>query len=144
MNIKTIQSMEAIWPTFPESLVSVQKMDRQDVISAVTEILETVRRDGDKALCDYTRRFDNACVKPEDLRVTEEEIDRAMAAVDPELILVKQKAKANIFEFHKAQVTPRSRWTAAAALASPCWCGRCRQSVSMCRAGRPCSRPPSS
>jgi histidinol dehydrogenase len=106
MNIKTIQSDGRDLADLSRKLGLRAKMDRQDVISTVTAIIETVRKEGDEALCDYASRFDKATLKPEDLRVTEEEIDKAMAMVDPKLILVMQKAKANIFEFHKAQVTP--------------------------------------
>ena len=106
MNIKTIKSNGSDLTDLSRKLGLRAKMDQQDVIAVVTGIIDKVRTDGDEALCAYTSRFDKACLKPEDLRVTEEEIDRAMAVLDPKLILILQKAKANILEFHKAQVTP--------------------------------------
>jgi histidinol dehydrogenase len=38
--------------------------------------------------------------------VSEEEIDSAMASVDPALLDILNKAKVNIMAFHKAQITP--------------------------------------
>jgi histidinol dehydrogenase len=42
----------------------------------VADILAAVRRDGDKALCAYTEKFDRLALTPATLRVTEAEIDR--------------------------------------------------------------------
>ena len=43
----------------------------------VTEIVNTVRAEGDKALFAYTERFDRAKITAENTRVTEEEIQKA-------------------------------------------------------------------
>ena len=67
----------------------------------VADIIATVRRDGDKALFDYTARFDKAALS--ELRVSAEEIDEALAAVEPEFVAILQKAAANIRKFHEAQ-----------------------------------------
>ena len=72
------------------------------VEDVVKTILETVRQEGDKALYDYTRRFDR--VELTSLAVTPEEIEAACAAVDPELIAVMEEAAENIRAFHRRQV----------------------------------------
>ena len=43
----------------------------------VLEILDAVRKEKDKALFDYTEKFDHAKIDAETLRVTEEEIEEA-------------------------------------------------------------------
>ena len=89
---------------------------RETPISRVEEpvaaILADVKRRGDEAVLEYTRRFDRCEIDA--LAVTEAEIEEAFAAVEPEFLEVLNKAAANIREFHTAQVrqslvlTPRS------------------------------------
>ena len=68
----------------------------------VAEIIENVRKDGDKALLAYTEKFDRA--KLTSLQVTAEEMEEALQSVEPEFLEVLQKAAANIRRFHQAQV----------------------------------------
>ena len=89
---------------------------RETPISRVEEpvasILADVKKRGDEAVLEYTARFDRCQL--DSLAVTAEEIEEAMAQVEPEFLEVLQKAAANIREFHTAQVrqslvlTPRS------------------------------------
>lgn len=67
----------------------------------VADIIANVRENGDKALFEYTLRFDKAVLG--DLRVSREEIDEAVAAVDPDFIRILNKAAENIRRFHTAQ-----------------------------------------
>lgn len=67
----------------------------------VADIIAAVRAQGDKALFDYTARFDKAQLS--DLRVSAEEIAEALDAVEPEFVAILQKAAANIRKFHEAQ-----------------------------------------
>ena len=67
----------------------------------VADIIANVRKNGDKALYEYTARFDKAELTS--MQVTPEEIDEAVAAVEPEFITILKKAAANIRRFHEAQ-----------------------------------------
>ena len=73
----------------------------QDVLSDVGEILMQVESTGDKALFQYTERFDGA--KLDDLLVSEEEMEAAYEAVDDQLLEALAFAGRNIFAFHSAQ-----------------------------------------
>ena len=73
-----------------------------DVSGIVTEIIENVKTNGDKALFAYCEKFDKATLSA--LEVTEEEIDAAFSKVDPALIEILKEAKENIYNFHKHQV----------------------------------------
>ena len=70
----------------------------------VTEIVNTVRAEGDKALFDYTERFDRAKITVENIRVTEYELKTAYEEVDPELLSVIRKALVNIRSYHEKQL----------------------------------------
>ena len=73
-----------------------------NVTDTVAEILSTVRREGDAALFRYTARFDKADLTS--LAVTAEEIEEAVAAVEPRFLEILEKAAANIRKFHQQQV----------------------------------------
>ena len=69
----------------------------------VLEILDAVRKEKDKALFDYTEKFDHAKIDAETLCVTEEEIEEAYRLVDPDLIRIIRKALENIRAYHEKQ-----------------------------------------
>ncbi len=73
-----------------------------DVAGTVSEIIKNVRENGDKALLDYTEKFDK--VRPETLAVSEEEIEEAVRKVDPEFLEILKEAAENIKKFHQKQV----------------------------------------
>ena len=73
-----------------------------NVADIVTEIITNVRKNGDKALLEYCEKFDRA--KLTTLQVTKEEIDEAVASVDPDFLRILQRAAANIRKFHSKQV----------------------------------------
>ena len=73
-----------------------------DVSAIVTDIIENVKARGDEALYEYCERFDGA--KLSSLAVTAEEIEDAVAAVEPKFIEILEKAAANIRAFHQKQV----------------------------------------
>ena len=73
-----------------------------NVADIVTEIITNVRKNGDKALIEYCEKFDKA--KLTTLQVTKEEIDEAVASVDPDFLRILQRAAANIRKFHSKQV----------------------------------------
>ena len=73
-----------------------------NVEAVVTEIIEKVKAEGDKALYEYSERFDKA--KLESLIVTPEEIDEATALVEPKFLEILRKAAENIRLYHEKQV----------------------------------------
>ena len=73
----------------------------EDVSVVVAEILARVRAEGDKALYDYAERFDK--VRLASLRVTEEEIEAAIASVDADFVRILETSAANIREYHEKQ-----------------------------------------
>lgn len=72
--------------------------------SSVQEILENVKRDRDKALFGYTKKFDGADISKDNILVTEKEIQEAYEQVDEQLIDVIRKSMKNIRAFHRKQL----------------------------------------
>ncbi|MDD7718920.1 MAG: histidinol dehydrogenase [Eubacteriaceae bacterium] len=79
---------------------------REDTFSGVTEIvtdiIDNVIKNGDKALYEYCEKFDKA--KLTSLEVSEEEFEEAFQAVDDEFLSIIEEAADNIREYHRHQV----------------------------------------
>jgi histidinol dehydrogenase len=73
----------------------------QDVLPSVNEILTEVASKGDRALLEYTEKFDGARLQT--LRVPKEEINAAYEAVNQGLLESLSQAAENILAFHEAQ-----------------------------------------
>ena len=72
-----------------------------NVEAVVAEIIATVRAEGDAALYRYCEKFDGA--KLSALAVSAEEIEEAVAAVEPRFLAILERAAANIRTFHEKQ-----------------------------------------
>ena len=73
------------------------------ILSTVEEILADVRERGDKALCEYTERFDRLKLDASTLEVSAAEIDQALAAVDRDTLATLELAADRIASFHRRQ-----------------------------------------
>ena len=73
-----------------------------NVEAVVSEIIDNVRKNGDKALFEYCEKFDKA--KLDSLLVSEAEIKEAVDSVEPKFLDILKSAAENIREYHKNQV----------------------------------------
>lgn len=71
--------------------------------AAVNDILADIKENGDKALFDYTKKFDKADINESNVIVTQAEIEKAYTQVDAGLIDVIKKAIVNIRSYHEKQ-----------------------------------------
>ena len=86
----------------PNSEIFARENISANVEDIVADIIADVRKNGDKALFAYSKKFDKAELTS--LEVTKEEIDEALNIVDPEFISVMTEAAQNIRAFHEKQV----------------------------------------
>ena len=70
----------------------------------VNDIISDVRINKDKAVFEYTAKFDKWPVDASSIRVSPEEIEEAYSSFDPELIEVMRKSAANIRTYHEKQL----------------------------------------
>ena len=74
----------------------------KNVVPIVSEIIENVAQNGDKAVKEYTVKFDGKA--PEKVEITSDEIDSLIEKCDSDYLETIKKAAANIADFHKRQV----------------------------------------
>ncbi|HUU30229.1 MAG TPA: histidinol dehydrogenase [archaeon] len=78
--------------------------DLDRVTAEVSEIIRRVRKEGDRALVEFTRRFDKVSLAPERFRVTDQEIDRAESSLDTGLKKALSSAYKRICDYHGRQL----------------------------------------
>ncbi len=86
----------------PDQILNRDLRAEQDVEEVVDAIIADVRARGDAALRDYARRFDGA--RLEELEVSAQEMDQALADADPYFLDTLRMAAANIEAFHRRQL----------------------------------------
>ena len=73
-----------------------------EIEKIVSDIIEDVKANGDKAILAYAKKFDKCDL--ETVEVSKEEIDAAFAAIDDDYIDILKEAAGNIRHFHERQV----------------------------------------
>ena len=86
------------------------KIENSAIFGEVAKIIRDVKERGDRALVDYTRKFDCADFSEEKLRVSEREIKNAYKKLKKREINALRKAAENIKAFHKEQIG-RREWS---------------------------------
>ena len=101
--IAAVQNWQTMSPAERNKVLERPAMSRNPIIAAqASEIISEVRRNGDRALIEYTQRFDRC--KPESLRVSEDEF---LLAEEILPITIKQAvdvAIRNVRAVHLAQI----------------------------------------
>ncbi len=87
---------------FIELLKKRAQNSDKNVVPVVSEIIDNVRENGDKAVRKYTIKFDGQA--PENAEISMSEIDSIIAKCDEKYLDTVKKAAQNIADFHKRQV----------------------------------------
>ena len=91
-----------------ENLLKIRK-EATEVSATIEEIINDVKRRGDIAIIEYSKRFDGIDFStPEEFRVPREEIVNSLKVVDREFISSVEKAIENIREFYLKMPRPQN------------------------------------
>lgn len=101
--MKIIELNERSKKNIMEDLLRRSPNQYEAYADTVAEIINDVRKDGDKALFSYTKKFDHVDINMNNIRVTDKEIEEAYNDIEPEVIEVIRKAKKNIEDYHNKQ-----------------------------------------
>ena len=86
-----------------DEIIKRPSVNYENLLALVSEVFDEIQKVGDKAIFDYTRRFDQ--IEIENLNVTKNEISQANKSVPKKLKKAIKQAKKNIEIFHKSQKT---------------------------------------
>lgn len=85
-----------------EELVKRPVLKKDKLTETVAQIFDKVAESGDRALIEFSKKFDNAEVL--NIKVSQQEIDEAGELISKELQQAIQQAKENIEKFHRSQI----------------------------------------
>jgi len=83
--------------------ISRDSQDDPQVREVAETVVEDVRKNGDSALFAYTKKFDGADINANTVKVSEAEIQEALAAIPDELKAVIKRAAHRIRDYHQRQ-----------------------------------------
>lgn len=110
-----MQQLSTTDPNFPRKFARVIDARREtdsDVAGAVQDILRTVRSNGDKALAQYTQRFDGYTLAEDgDWVITKEACKAAYDALENKQREALEFAAARIRSYHEAQLPENRDYT---------------------------------
>jgi len=137
-----LDAREAAFPRAFASLLGLKREIAEDVDETVKGIISDVVRRGDEALIDCTRRFDALDLTVDRLRVSEAEIDAALAACNANVLEPLRLAKQRIEAYHRPQ-KPEDRLSTDAAGVTLGWRWTALDSVGLYVPGGTASYPSS-
>ena len=79
------------------------QLQNEEISRSVKEIVRRVREEGDRALFEYSEKFDHVRLTPETVQVTRQEIDAAYAKASPDWLEAMKEAVRRITAFHEKQ-----------------------------------------
>ncbi len=78
--------------------------DLEAATASAKKIMEDIRRRGDAALIEYTKKFDDFTLTEKNIRVSKKEITQATKKIDPQLLSSLKRAHKNITKVHREQM----------------------------------------
>ena len=83
-----------------QTLLKRSTNDFGDIEKTVDEIIQNVRRSGDRAIFDYALKFDGCRLDESSFMVDESEIEEGAKLIDSALYQVMGRAASNIRDYH--------------------------------------------
>jgi histidinol dehydrogenase len=101
--MKIIDSQQKDIITELKRIINRGETATEEVAAIVKEVVESVRKQGDPAVIEYTEKFDRVSLTLKDIRVSLEEIKDAYTRVDKKKVDALRLAAQNIRAFHEKQ-----------------------------------------
>ena len=85
------------------------ELDITEQMKIAKEVSDDIRKRGDEAVLEYTKKFDRVELTADTMKVTPEEIERGYENCDAETRAAIEYAYKNIYDFHEKQL-PEEMW----------------------------------
>ncbi len=93
-----------------DELVAGDGISSPEVVSSVSQIIADVAKNKDKALFEYTKKFDRFDVNADNIRITREEMDKAYDECDPALVQAIETAFQRVRAYHERQMPVNEKY----------------------------------
>ena len=92
-----------------ERIIKRSEVETDSILEDVRKIIDNVKKRGDSALVEYTKKFENITIHKDKIQVTPEEVEEAYSKIDQETINAIKFLANNVKRFHEAQM-PNKTW----------------------------------
>ncbi len=96
------------WITSRYSSEEDSKDSTDSVVKTVQWIINTVKKNGDTAIAEFTSRFDGVLIEPQEFEISKQEIIKSFNALDPKILKIIETSAENIRIFHSRNL--RNSW----------------------------------
>ncbi len=109
MAIKFFSTDDADFSSNFNEILERGETDNREAEKIVSEIMEAIRSKGDSALLEYTARFDRFETTADGIKVSDEEMEKALKSIEPDVKNALEVAAKRIKTFHAKQ--KEETWT---------------------------------
>ncbi len=114
LNIKRFSSVEAGFDAALKTLLAFEGAQDEQIDMVVADILKAVKRHGDEAVLNYTKRFDRLAVNSmADLELPQSALQAALTGLPAEQRTALQQAADRVREYHQKQLMSSWSYTEA-------------------------------
>ncbi len=106
-----LDTQRSDFPSKFQQFIQLRASDSGQVAGVVADIIKRVRAEGDKAVLDYTKKFDRFDATLENVKVTPHDIADALALCQPELMTSLKVAAGRIREYSQRQMPQNLDYT---------------------------------
>ncbi len=103
-----VKEISKLTETERKKLIDRNKLNFDEIYPIVKDILDNVKKRGDAALREYTKKFDKVDI--DNFKVSKEEIEQAYDKIDYKVIDAIERAYENIKTFHEIQYKNLKEW----------------------------------
>lgn len=87
-----------------QKLIARSDVEVEEYENTVKKIIKDVKERGDEAIIEYTEKFDNVKLSPEDFQIPFEKLEEAYETIEENTRWALEVAAERVREFHEAQV----------------------------------------
>jgi histidinol dehydrogenase len=104
MEIKRLNFSDKNFESALKKRLAFDTLNNKQVIEVTNDILEKIKEFGDKALIDFTNKFDLLNIKiSSDLEISQKDINLAFENIDSKQKKALEEASSRVFDYHKKQ-----------------------------------------
>lgn len=88
-----------------EQILNRSQIEEKNIQETVNQIIKEIKEKKNKALFDYTKKFDKIKINSKTIKINKKEIEEAYKKTDKKLIEIIKKSSERIKKFHEKQKT---------------------------------------
>ena len=103
--MKIVETKNKQFEKIFENLISSKRSQSISKLKLVNQIIKNIRKKGDEALFNYTKKFDKININKKNIKITNKESSKLIRNLDKNVKKAIDVAYQRIYQFHKNQIS---------------------------------------